>query len=196
MFIIKINKTFINENLINEIFNEVISRLKNLNIPNIVVFGKNNISDLKNNYNIINFEKASSFEKIFITELSSKMLSSLANLTYSSKEEEFILNNMLKSKEIYVLQNNIEYKKYIHTLPKEIYKKYTSYENILKSYNIKFIKDIKELKPTITKKEKLICLSNINEFINNGKVILDKNMVITPLAKDYIAENKLILERR
>lgn len=196
MLIIEINKNFINENLINEIFNEVIERLKNLNKINVVVFGQNNIVDLQNNFNIIDFEKTNNFEKIFITELSSKMLSSLANLTYISKEEEFILNNMLKGKEIYVFQNNIEYKKYIHTLPKEIYKKYISYENMLKSYNIKFIKDIKELQQNTQKKEKLICLNNISKFINNGKIIIEKDMIISPLAKDYIAENKLIVERR
>lgn len=196
MLIIEINKPFINENLINEIFNEVIERLKNTNKINIVVFGQNNIVNLQNNFNIVDFKKTNNFEKIFITELSSKMLSSLANLTYTSKEEEFILNNMLKGKEVYIFQNNIEYKKYIHTLPKEIYKKYVSYENMLKSYNIKFIKDIKDIQKNTQKKEKLLCLNNISKFINNGKIVIEKNMIISPLAKDYIAENKLILERR
>ena len=196
MFIIEINKSFINENFINEIFNEVILKINDLNRPKAIVFGNNNNSVSTNDYNIISFEEASGAEKIFITELSLKLLSSLANLTYTSKEEEFILNSILKGKEIYIFQNNIEYKKYIDTLPKEIYKKYVSYENTLKSYNVKFIKNINELQKNNSKKEKLISLDNINKYISNGKVVLNNDMIITPLAKDYIAENKLILERR
>lgn len=196
MFIIEINKSFINENFINEIFNEVILKINDLNRPKAIVFGNNNNSVSTNDYNIISFEEAAGAEKIFITELSLKLLSSLANLTYTSKEEEFILNSILKGKEIYIFQNNIEYKKYIDTLPKEIYKKYVSYENTLKSYNVKFIKNINELQKNNSKKEKLISLDNINKYISNGKVVLNNDMIITPLAKDYIAENKLILERR
>lgn len=196
MFIIEINKSFINENFINEIFNEVILKINDLNRPKAIVFGSNNNSVSTNDYNIISFQEASGAEKIFITELSLKLLSSLANLTYTSKEEEFILNSLLKGKEIYIFQNNIEYKKYIDTLPKEIYKKYVSYENTLKSYNVKFIKSINELQKNNSKKEKLISLDNINKYISNGKVVLNNDMIITPLAKDYIAENKLILERR
>lgn len=123
------------------------------------------------------------------------MLSSLANLNCSTSDEQFILEHLLKGKEVYILQSNFEYKSTCQAFPKEVYKKCCQLEKTLKNYNIKFIKDISQINNNF-KNNKLISLDNINHYIVNNKVIINKNMIVTPLAKDYISENKLILERR
>ena len=123
---------YITDSIVDEIYEEVLKRIKqiynkNLNSfkPKIVVFGNKN-ETLINKFDILEFEKTdiNSIDYIFITELSCKMLVSLATLMCLSKEEQFILKALSIGKKIYVLKNNIEYKSYIKTLPKEIYKKY------------------------------------------------------------------------
>lgn len=191
------------ERLINDIYKEVLIRLEKIlnqskngfDKQKIVVFGKKN-DFLNQNFHTINFYNSKittdEIDSIYITHLSSQMLSSIANLIATNEEEKFILEFLSKGKEIFIFKENIEYKKYVHTLPKEVYKKYLSFENILKSYNIKFINEIMEN----NKSEKLLSINNIKNYIINNKIILDKDMIISPLAKDFIRENNIILERR
>lgn len=179
------------EKLISEIFDEVMVRIKNLYTQSIIVFGSDSITDIeKYNYNIVDFRASEGNEKILITELTNKMLSSLANLNFSDENEEFILGSILAGREIYILKDNIEYKQY-KNLSSEIYRRYFSYETLLKSYNVKFIKNISEMKRTI-----LVDVENISRYVVGEKIILHKNMILTAAAKDYISTNRLILERR
>ncbi len=190
---------YITDSIVDEIYEEVLKRIKqiynkNLNSfkPKIVVFGNKN-ETLINKFDILEFEKTdiNSIDYIFITELSCKMLVSLATLMCLSKEEQFILKALSMGKKIYVLKNNIEYKSYIKTLPKEIYKKYFQYESILKDFNIKFIDKI-EINDT---KKNLISLNNVKEIIQDNKVVLGKNDIISPLVKDFLNDNNIKIER-
>nr|WP_317357677.1 hypothetical protein [uncultured Tyzzerella sp.] len=190
---------YITDSIVDEIYEEVLKRIKqiynkNLNSfkPKIVVFGNKN-ETLINKFDILEFEKTdiNSIDYIFITELSCKMLVSLATLMCLSKEEQFILKALSIGKKIYVLKNNIEYKSYIKTLPKEIYKKYFQYESILKDFNIKFIDKI-DINDT---KKNLISLNNVKEIIQDNKVVLGKNDIISPLVKDFLNDNNIKIER-
>ncbi|WP_250278837.1 hypothetical protein [[Clostridium] colinum] len=190
------------ERLIDEIYEEILKKIQNINQSlinkhrnKIIVFG-NQSSFFNKNFEVVKFNdlvNTDEINAIYITFLSLTMLSSLANLLPISKEEEFILEFLAKGKNIYIFKNGIEYKKYINTLPKEVYKKYLSFENILKSYNIKFINEVKE---DVIKNERLICLNNIKNHIKGNKLILNNDKIISPLAKDFIKENNIILERR
>lgn len=191
------------EDLINEIFEETMKRIKNILPQNnesvtkkkIVVFGEKN-DFLKENFNIIEFcenTNINQIDSIYITNLSCEMLTCLSNLLPFSKKEQFILDFLASGKKVYIFKNNIEYKKNINTMPKSMYKKYLEFENILKTYNISFIE---EIKTNNNKIKKLISLNNVNDYLNNNKLILEKNMIISPLLKDFINENNIILERR
>lgn len=179
------------DRLISEIFDEVMVRIKNLYTQSIIVFGSDSIKDIeKYNYNIVDFRAGDGTEKILIAKLTNKMLSSLANLNPSDENEEFLVEGILNGREIYILKDNIEYKQY-KNLSLEIYRRYFSYETLLKSYNVKFIKDFTDMNRNI-----LIDVENISKYVSDGRLVLSKNMILTADARDYITINRLILERR
>lgn len=189
---------YITNNIVDEIYNEVLKRLKNFYNekplkPKAVVFGDRKYIQASK-FDILEFKQIdiNNIDYIFITELSSKMLVSLSNLIYLSEDEQFILKALHLGKKIYILKNNIEYKKYEKTLPNELYKKYFEYESILKKYNIKFINKIED----IYIKKNLLSLEDIKDIIKNNKVILEKEDIISPLAKDFIIDNNIKVERR
>lgn len=181
------------KNIIEEIIKEVLRRLS---LTKVIIIGEK--INIKCNdyfiYNYIDNKSIDNYDIILLSSLSISSLSSLALLNPKNDTEDLIIKNMIIGKKIYILEKNLEHKKYVNICNQNIYKQCISYENILKTYGIKFIKNIDNL---FYKKhsKNLISINNIKNMVKDNKILLDKNTILTPLAKEYIFENNIILER-
>lgn len=149
------------------------------------------------------------YKAIIIEELSADMLTSIANLMYKNENISFIIEALLSGKVVIALKGGIKYYKYKDTSSKELYSKLMDLENIAKSYglliidfinifqhiakgnenkNKKINKDCNANFCDLTSK-KVISEDDIIEIIDNFSGInVNRGVIITPLAMDYIRE--------
>ena len=218
------------DELINSIVEEVYKRIKeNSAVVNsvakkkaVVIWDKDmdKYSKISSQYNVVAYEDGiREYDVVVVSALCLRGLANLALGLSVSPEERFILKALMLGKKVYVLESGIEYKRYKETAPKEIYKKYISFEREIRNYgiqvidNVETLLDARNVETTIVEgssynvetKEDVVELRNkklISESdlrrpqIRGAKtIIIDKKTMITPLASDYIRINNLKVER-
>lgn len=181
---------------------------------------KNHYSAIDHIFDIRSFEdRKQGFDIIIVANLCLRGLSTLALGTNVSEEERFILTSLLRGKKIYVLESGLEYRKYKETAPKQLYDNYVNYEEQLKNYGVKLIASVSDLLmdfqleqgvPFEVKNErnltneksksiekKLITEKDLFQLREQGivKIFTDKSSIITPLAKDFIKNHHIIVEK-
>lgn len=177
-------------------------------------------SSINHIFNIRSFEdRKQGFDIVIVANLCLRGLSTLALGTNVSDEERFILTSLLRGKKIYVLESGLEYRKYKKTAPKQLYDKYIEYERQIKNYGVKMIANISDLLtdfqsehsvPFDAKNEinlfleksqsiqkKLITEGDLLRLRDQGieKITVDKSSIITPLARDYLKNHHMIIEK-
>lgn len=165
--------------------------------------------DLKEQYNLVYFAEDmedSEFERIIIPRLSIKMLANLANGVSSTREEEFILTSLLKGKKVVILRKGVEYYAYKQSSPAPLYKIYNEYEKKLEKFGISFEEEGLNVQMEIERdegqssakeiyffKKRLVTEAALQKLYlqNTKEIMIDKNSIITPLAKDFIRTHHL-----
>lgn len=181
---------------------------------------------LKDHYNLVLFDHditdydRMAYDTILIPKLNLQQLANLALGTYVSNHESFILHALLNQKEVYLLEKGMAFKKFKETAPKNLYNQYLNYEETLRNYGVKIIKDLQDIlgshrsdnrsdnEKTSTmpseNKEVMACshkkviteadLKNIY-YKGNKWFVIEKNSIITPLAMDFIKKHHLKIDR-
>lgn len=219
------------DELINSIVEEVYKRIKENSVvvnsvtkkKAVVLWDKDmdKYSKISANYNVIAYEDGiRDYDVVVVSALCLRGLANLALGISVSSEERFILKALMMGKKVYVLESGIEYKRYKETAPKEIYKKYISFEREIRNYGIQVIDNIEALLDArdVVKTNNVEVSASLNETkedvvelknkrlisesdlrrpqIRGAKtIVIDKKTMITPLAADYIRINNLKVER-
>ena len=128
------------DRLVNEIVTEVLKGLSNVNTVNDRVHV---VGELPIHYDTHGLECVSitknyhKGEPILITQLTPNMLANLANGQATTKEEEYILYNLLHGFDVYMLEDGFEYQGYRKTAYKALYSLYRDYDDKLRNYGLK-----------------------------------------------------------
>ncbi|MBG9774848.1 ethanolamine utilization protein [Brevibacillus laterosporus] len=167
-------------------------------------------------------EQTRDCDLVIIPTICIQLLGNLANGISAGSRERFILTMLLKGKKVVALENSMVYKKYKQTANPLLYKQYEEFEERIKSFGIQMVQvsdllniDGKEHKPEVasTKQEseiereearqeviskKLITESDLKKFHLRkvNQIIVSKNSIITPLAKDYIKMQQIQVRRK
>lgn len=162
----------------------------------VKVFGETT-TELKQFLSDYEFEKSSSFDKseaIVLTELSLDSLIKISKMLPSTIEEKEILNALLSKKAVYVLNSGKAYASLLENSPFGAKQYVTDCEAQWVKYGAQFITIecqtlSKDVVPRLWTKEYL------QKENNKGvtKLNAPKGTIITPLAKDYIREQQLIV---
>jgi len=202
--------------LVDRLYEEIVKKLKNkeeIKTTVCVVSSPEELEleeALKEQYNLVYFAEDmedSEFERIIIPRLSIKMLANLANGVSSTREEEFILTSLLKGKKVAVLRKGVEYYAYKQSSPAPLYKMYNEYEKKLEKFGISFEAEGSNVHVEIERdeevdssakeiyffKKRLITEASLQKLYlqNTKEIMIDKNSIITPLAKDFIRTHHL-----
>lgn len=127
-----------------------------------------------------------------ILVLSSLCINDMVDMAIGKKNSA--IEYILEGKMVYVVEEGLEYKKY--SASKALTETYDKYVNTISKYGIQVIKRL-ELLNRLRKKEikeidGVITSSKLQENnIKNTKLVLGRNSLITPLAKEYIKENNI-----
>lgn len=206
--------------LIKKIVIAVIERLNKKKLNSLFVLSDNNYlkGTLEaNGYNVYMSPSAhgidiKNYNAIIIEELSADILTSIANLIYKNENISFIIEALFSGKLVIALKGGVKYYKYKDTSSKELYSKLMDFENRAKSYGL-LILDFINIFQYIAKSnesndkkinkhdntdfcdltgKKVITEDDIIEVIDNFSGIkVNKSVIITPLAMDYIREYKV-----
>lgn len=152
-----------------------------------------------------------SYEWIIAAQMSLDTMTQVALGIPRSKESACILKSLLEGKQVFVLQRGLEYRLYRDKAVKTLYRLYQEYEDRICQYGIRIISDIDEIREQEGLSDKIretgyldltgikvLTETNFSKMRSggSGRVLIDRNAVITPLAKDYVANHRLRLERQ
>ncbi len=137
-------------------------------------------------YNTV-FGKSEYANGVIITQLSCSMLGNLANACGGS-DEQFILSMLCGGKPVLVKEEGMEHRIKRRTMPKPLISLYTEYEKKLYLFGIKPLAH-----SGIFLKKRLITASDLAGI---SVLETDKSCIISPLAQDYIKENKIVVVKR
>lgn len=163
------------------------------------------IEDIKENVDV------SLYKYLFLEGISNKELVNIAIGLPGSELSSVVIDFILQDKKIYILNEGVEYHQYKDTSNISFYNIMKSYEEKLKCFGINFInkleikrlikdndlgvqiapqKAIEERKGYIVE-GKIITENTIRNIYQKGHmaIVIKKNSIITPLAKDYIRTN-------
>ncbi|WP_137744698.1 hypothetical protein [Robertmurraya siralis] len=201
--------------LVDRLYEEIVKKLKNKEEIKTTVCVVSSTEELeleealKEQYNLVYFAEDmedSEFERIIIPRLSIKMLANLANGVSSTREEEFILTSLLKGKKVAVLRKGVEYYAYKQSSPAPLYKMYNEYEEKLEKFGISFEEEGLNVQMEIERdegqssakeiyffKKRLVTEAALQKLYlqSTTEIMIDKNSIITPLAKDFIRTHHL-----
>ncbi|MCG7317188.1 MULTISPECIES: TIGR02536 family ethanolamine utilization protein [Brevibacillus] len=167
-------------------------------------------------------EQTKDCDLVIIPTICIQLLGNLANSISAGSRERFILTMLLKGKKVVALENSMVYKKYKQTANPVLYKQYEEFEERIKSFGIQMVQvsdllntDSKEHKPEVASakqeseiereevrqeviSKKLITESDLKKFHLRqvNQIIVSKNSIITPLAKDYIKMQQIQVRRK
>jgi ethanolamine utilization protein len=217
------------ENLIQDIVNELMNRLRNTS-KRVCVIG--DIPEDTYTNKEIEFVSCSSYcvdeDIVLITTMSATMLANLANGMARTRQEEIILDCLLNGKKVYILEDAYEYQRYKRIAYKALYHLYQDYEMKFNNYGIQVIRNPLEIfddkanyskiqyqqfadqsykrgydvtntpigKVDWRKKHLLLEKDFMNSRIESNRIVLiTKDCIITPMARDYIREHQIHIER-
>lgn len=180
------------------------------------------------NYDISYIEDMSNvedYECIVIESINNLELANLSLGLPGGEKEKIIIDAILKGKNICLLSEGIEFKKFKNKCNNNFYNMYKAYEDKLREFGIKIIKqnEIKEFMDNLSeckeingkKEQTSASCSNIKKeysdltsrrlvseidlrrvMVNGNKnVSISQKTIVTPLAKDFIRMNGLNLVR-
>lgn len=151
-----------------------------------------------------------SYDYIIVPCLSNRDLSSIALGLEQSKVSSTIIDGILRGKKIIIFDEGIEYRKFEATANAAFFNMFREYEEKLCGFGIEVMarecismvienlgsKDESESKDSakkLTVDKKVITEKDIYDMYDNGckTIYLNKESIITPLAKDFIKHNRI-----
>lgn len=165
---------------------------------------------LKAAYEIVPFSEAESCDIYVLAQLPIKLMADLVLGIPSEPQAACILRALLEGKRVYLLESGLEYRRYKETAYKTLYHLYQEYEAAVKRYGIELISYTSE----IAKENRIQSRPEAEDFVDLSRlrllresdlikvrgtgsitVLLGQNTIITPLARDYIANHNLAVIR-
>lgn len=165
---------------------------------------------LKAAYQIVPFSEAESCDIYVLAQLPIKLMADLVLGIPSEPQAACILRALLEGKRVYLLESGLEYRRYKETAYKTLYHLYQEYEAAVKRYGIELISYTSE----IAKENRIQSIPEAEDFVDLSSlrllresdlikvrgtgsitVLLGQNTIITPLARDYIANHNLAVIR-
>ena len=165
---------------------------------------------LKAAYQIVQFSESESCDIYVLAQLPIKLMADLVLGIPSEPQAACILRALLEGKRVYLLESGLEYRRYKETAYKTLYHLYQEYEAAVKRYGIELISYTSEIakenriKPRPEAEDfvdlsslRLLRESDLIKVRGTGSitVLLGQNTIITPLARDYIANHNLAVIR-
>ncbi|WP_394921889.1 hypothetical protein [uncultured Robinsoniella sp.] len=165
---------------------------------------------LKAAYQIVPFSESESCDIYVLAQLPIKLMADLVLGIPSEPQAACILRALLEGKRVYLLESGLEYRRYKETAYKTLYHLYQEYEAAVKRYGIELISYTSEIakenriKPRPEAEDfvdlsslRLLRESDLIKVRGTGSitVLLGQNTIITPLARDYIANHNLAVIR-
>ncbi len=147
-------------------------------------------------------------EVVVITEMPLFMLTRLSHLAPNNPTEEAILNRLLNQKPIIVLEEGMEYTQKKSHLSKSMIPPFEKTKLELRKWGVKFVQpqyfqnDIlatrTEQVSTSPKKKQLITAKTIQSMnLLEGDIFeVTSDMIVTALAKDYLKDQNILIEKR
>lgn len=141
---------------------------------------------------------------LVITEINPYSIPRMANIMPMTEQEEVVLNYVLNNKTVYLLSEAIQ--GVTTKVEGQFKRRYSQHVNELKKLGVQFVNtsyfssdnhEVKSLGAHGTKK-KLITLDYLQSFsLNNYDTFeIEKNVIVTPLAMDYLKDLNIIIKRR
>ncbi|UUX33334.1 hypothetical protein [Fundicoccus culcitae] len=141
---------------------------------------------------------------LVITQINPYSIPRLANVMPINKDEELILDYISNNKTVYLLSNIIQ--EFGNKASNYFKRRYTQHVNDLKSLGIQIVDDSffsigntrQEQVSKTQKKKKLITLKDIQSMsLNRNEIFeIDKGVIITDLAKDYLNDLNIQVKKR
>jgi ethanolamine utilization protein len=143
------------------------------------------------------------YDLIVVPELSIENISALALGLPQDNMVGTIIRALFKGKRVIVLKEGLEHRKYKETAKGNLYKLYLDYEVRITALGVEIEGEESKDQSVVTDKvrettqnvlsKKLITESDLRRFQMKGvkEIAVDKNCIITPLAKDFIRINKI-----
>lgn len=209
------------DDLVDEIAKRVMSSLKEKNVndsntlkqtntiqlKSYAMIGENTIVEeyyKKQNFKSTNEYSDALVDVLVISEVNLYSIPRLANLLSVTKEEEAILNHILNNKKVILLAEAVQGIEKTENKPfKTLFQKHL---NEVSKMGIEIVHlshfneepkkaDVQSQKSI---KKKLITLKSVQELeLDRGEVfVIEPNAIITALAKDYLNDLSIVVERR
>lgn len=152
-----------------------------------------------------------SYDIVLAAQMSLDTMAQVALGNPQNKESTCLLKSLLEGKQVFALMRGLEYRLFRDKAVKTLYRLYQEYEDRIRQYGIRIIGDIGEIREQAEVLGgntqagyldltgiKVITETNFSKMRSggSGRVLIDRNAVITPLAKDYAANHRLQLERQ
>ncbi len=210
------------EKVVEKIVQEVISKLeekKTEEFRNEILFAGEKrddliikYSDFLDDWKGIDFIKdgcmVEDYKIIIVPSLS---LNNLIDISFAREADEIsslVIKSFLNGLDVIVLEEGLEYRKYKESSNEKFYKYIESIERRLETFGLEFISVVKlkdRLKAYRNEKlsgpskeiinKKLITKKDVTDLIELGEttILINKNTIVTALARDYIEENEMEL---
>jgi ethanolamine utilization protein len=147
-----------------------------------------------------------------VPSLTTTMLANVANGLGTTKDEQFILSQLLRGGKVIVLKNGVEYYRYKTHAPNLLYKVFEEYERRLKGFGIPFLSSDKLLSDQSEEPEEVVKIAAVKTFTltkrlisesdlqrlylkNIKEITVNEKSIITPLAQDYIRTHQLVITK-
>ncbi|NBI06144.1 hypothetical protein D3Z33_04625 [Senegalia massiliensis] len=156
-----------------------------------------------------------SYKYIIVSDFTKDQLIDISMGKSTDNVSSIVTEGILKGKSISILTDGVEYHKYKNTSNKNFYNMLKSYEEKLISFGISFVdkENITEIFYDKKEEESKISLDKQDFYTINNKIIteailediyrkgyknilINKNTIVTPLAKDYIRINNITISKK
>lgn len=152
-----------------------------------------------------------SYDIVLAAQMSLDTMAQVALGNPQNKESACLLKSLLEGKQVFALLRGLEYRIFRDKAVKTLYRMYQEYEDRIRQYGIRIIGDIGEIREQAEVSEgstqagyldltgiKVLTETNFSKMCSggSGRILIDRNAVITPLAKDYVSNHRLRLERQ
>lgn len=150
------------------------------------------------------------YDAIFLMELSNLLLVQIAQGFPYTPQAKCVLSALLQGKRVFAWKAGIEYQVYRETAFKTLFHQYQEYEERMVRYGVTIMEEISEIAaadpPQIFREDgKSLDLTGIHLVRESdlmrapargaASILLSKDAILTPLARDYIANHNLYVKR-